>query len=93
MSVPASPEEARTRVIELLQAHHVAYCLLPHSEPVFTVAAAAEQRGVILEEMVKSILLRESGGDRYVMACGSISSAWLRPVWRASPAQEITPNL
>ena len=69
MSAPAPLEGTRTQVIELLQAYHVAYRLLPHSEPVFTVAAAAEKRGVILEEMVKSILLRESGGNRYVMAC------------------------
>ena len=41
----------------------------PHSEPVFTVAAAAAQRGVVAEEMVKSILLRESRSDRYTMAC------------------------
>jgi prolyl-tRNA editing enzyme YbaK/EbsC (Cys-tRNA(Pro) deacylase) len=49
---------------------NIPYRLLPHSEPVFTVAAAAAQRGVVAEEMVKSILLREKTGDkRYVMAC------------------------
>ena len=32
-------------------------------------ATAAAQRGVVMEEMVKSILLRETGTDRYVMAC------------------------
>lgn len=69
MSALAPPEGTRTPVIALLQANKVAYRLLPHSEPVFTVAAAAAQRGVILEEMVKSILLRESGSNRYVMAC------------------------
>jgi prolyl-tRNA editing enzyme YbaK/EbsC (Cys-tRNA(Pro) deacylase) len=42
--------------------------MLPHTEPVFTVETAAAQRGVVLEEMVKSILLRDKN-RRYVMAC------------------------
>lgn len=58
----------RTRVTELLDAHGIAYRVLPHSEPVFTVEAAAAQRGVVKEEMVKSILLKDRDG-RYVMAC------------------------
>lgn len=58
-----------TKVIRLLRQQDVAYTLLPHNEPVFTVAAAAAQRGVVAGEMVKSILLRESRSDRYVMAC------------------------
>ena len=58
-----------TPVIRLLDAQGVPYVLLPHTEPVFTVATAAAQRGVVAEEMVKSILLRESRSDRYTMAC------------------------
>ncbi|MCS7038636.1 MAG: YbaK/EbsC family protein [Caldilineales bacterium] len=59
-----------TKVIAQLEAHGVPYRLLPHDEPVFTVEAAARQRGVIKEEMVKSILLREKAEPRrYVMAC------------------------
>ena len=58
----------QTRVMHILDAHHIPYRLLPHSEPVFTVEAAARQRGVVREEMVKSILLRDRDG-RYVMAC------------------------
>jgi len=58
----------RTRITDLLDAQGIEYRLLPHSEPVFTVAAAAVQRGVVEEEMVKSILLRDKDG-RYVMAC------------------------
>jgi Cys-tRNA(Pro)/Cys-tRNA(Cys) deacylase len=59
-----------TKVIALLETHQVPFRLLPHSEPVFTVETAAAQRGVVKEEMVKSILLREkSGRRRYVMAC------------------------
>jgi prolyl-tRNA editing enzyme YbaK/EbsC (Cys-tRNA(Pro) deacylase) len=61
------PDTPATR---LLDAHNAPYVVLPHSRPVFTVAEAAEQRGVVAAEMVKSILLRESGGaTRYVMAC------------------------
>lgn len=63
----ASPID--TKVTRLLEEQGVAYVLLPHSEPVYTVAAAAAQRGVVAEEMVKSILLRESKSARYVMAC------------------------
>jgi len=58
----------RTRITDLLDAEGVAYRVLHHSEPVFTVEAAARQRGVVREEMVKSILLRDRNG-RYVMAC------------------------
>jgi Cys-tRNA(Pro)/Cys-tRNA(Cys) deacylase len=58
----------RTRITDLLDAQGVAYRVLPHSLPVFTVEAAARQRGVVKEEMVKSILLRDKDG-RYVMAC------------------------
>jgi Cys-tRNA(Pro)/Cys-tRNA(Cys) deacylase len=58
----------KTGVTEILDAFGIPYRLLPHSEPVFTVEAAARQRGVIREEMVKSILLRDRDG-RYVMAC------------------------
>lgn len=60
---------ADTKALRLLATHGVAFKLLPHAVPVFTVAEAAAQRGVIPEEMVKSILLRETGRGRYVMAC------------------------
>ncbi len=59
----------RTKIIRLLDTHDISYRLLPHTEPVFTVEAAAAQRGVVKEEMVKSILLRERKAGRYVMAC------------------------
>ena len=61
-------ETFRTPVTDILDAHGIAYRLLPHSKPVFTVAAAARQRGVVEQEMVKSILLRDKEGH-YVMAC------------------------
>ena len=57
-----------TKITEILDSQNVSYRLLLHSKPVFTVDAAARQRGVVKEEMVKSILLRERKG-RYVMAC------------------------
>ena len=57
-----------TEVIRTLDANGISYRLLPHNEPVFTVEAAAEQRGVIKEEMVKSILLHDRKG-KHVMAC------------------------
>ena len=61
-------EKFSTAITELLDAHGVSYRLLPHDEPVFTVAAAARQRGVVQEEMVKSLLLRDKD-RRYVLAC------------------------
>lgn len=61
-------ELPKTRVMHLLDAAGVAYRLLPHDGPVFTVEEAARQRGVVKEEMVKSILLRDRD-EHYVMAC------------------------
>ncbi len=58
----------RTKITNILDEHQVAYRVLLHSEPVFTIEAAAKQRGVVREEMVKSILLVDRN-RRYVMAC------------------------
>lgn len=58
----------KTKITDLLDSLGIAYRVLPHAEPVFTVEAAAAQRGVVKEEMVKSILLKDRDG-RYVMAC------------------------
>jgi prolyl-tRNA editing enzyme YbaK/EbsC (Cys-tRNA(Pro) deacylase) len=65
---PRSPAPLRTRITDLLDAVGVEYRWLVHSEPVFTVEQAVRQRGVRIEEMVKSILLVDHGGH-YVMAC------------------------
>jgi Cys-tRNA(Pro) deacylase len=54
--------------MDILDEEGVAYRVLPHARPVFTVREAAEQRGVREEEMVKSILLVDRRG-RFVMAC------------------------
>ncbi len=59
----------KTKITELLDHHNVPYKVLPHIEAVFTIEAAAAQRGVVKEEMVKSILLREKKGARFTMAC------------------------
>ncbi|MEM7031319.1 MAG: YbaK/EbsC family protein [Chloroflexota bacterium] len=59
----------QTKITALLDQHQVSYRVLPHQKPVFTIAEAAAQRGVVREEMVKSILLREGKRDRFVMAC------------------------
>ena len=61
-------EVRSTRITQLLRAAHVPYRLLPHDWPVYTVAEAVRVRGVAIEEMIKSILLRDKDG-RYVMAC------------------------
>jgi prolyl-tRNA editing enzyme YbaK/EbsC (Cys-tRNA(Pro) deacylase) len=58
-----------TKVTQFLNSRGIPYRVLPHSEPIFTVEAAAAQRGVVKEEMVKSILLRERRKHRFVMAC------------------------
>jgi prolyl-tRNA editing enzyme YbaK/EbsC (Cys-tRNA(Pro) deacylase) len=58
----------QTPIMDLLDREGVAYRRLPHAEPVFTVETAARTRGVRVEEMVKSILLRDKAG-RYVMGC------------------------
>jgi Ala-tRNA(Pro) deacylase len=57
-----------TPITLLLDREHLPYRRLPHAGPVFTVEAAAETRGVRVEEMVKSILLRDKAG-RFVMGC------------------------
>ncbi len=55
-------------MVEILEAHGILYKLLPHESPVFTVEEAVRQRDVLIEEMVKSILLRDKK-QQYVMAC------------------------
>lgn len=70
-TMPPDPFTLQTPITRLLDARQAPYRRLPHSEAVFTIETAAKTRGVVMEEMVKSILLREKGGEnaRYVMAC------------------------
>jgi prolyl-tRNA editing enzyme YbaK/EbsC (Cys-tRNA(Pro) deacylase) len=58
-----------TDITYLLTQNNVSFRRLPHGEAVYTVEAAAKTRGVLIEEMVKSILLREKGSERFAMAC------------------------
>ena len=55
-------------MVEILEQQGIPYRLLPHETPVFTVEEAARQGDVLIEEMVKSILLRDKK-RQYVMAC------------------------
>ena len=72
-------EQFNTKITNLLDEQSVRYRLLPHTKPVFTVETAAAQRGVIEEEMVKAILLREKAQPRrFVVAC-LIGNARLNP--------------
>jgi Cys-tRNA(Pro)/Cys-tRNA(Cys) deacylase len=57
-----------THITALLDAHGIHYRRLPHAASALTVDEAAKQRGVVKEEMVKSILLRDRDGH-FVMAC------------------------
>ncbi len=47
-----------TPITRLLDAAGVPYRRLEHSEPVYTMEAAAAPRGVVREAMVRAILLR-----------------------------------
>lgn len=58
----------QTKVTQLLEELNIPYKRLPHTEAVFTMEAAAAQRGVVPGEMLKSILLRDKSHN-YVMAC------------------------
>lgn len=58
----------KTKITNMLDALNIAYRVLPHTRSVFTVDAAVKQRGVIRDEIVKSILLRDKDGH-YVVAC------------------------
>jgi Ala-tRNA(Pro) deacylase len=63
--------EIAQRILQLLEERHIPYKILSHDEPVFTIETASQQRDVVTEKMVKSILLRESRREepRYAMAC------------------------
>ncbi len=60
----------KTHITDISDARGIPYRRPHHGGAVFPVEAAAQQRGVVLAEMVKSVLLREAGrAGRYVMAC------------------------
>jgi Cys-tRNA(Pro)/Cys-tRNA(Cys) deacylase len=62
--------ERNNKVVDFLDARGIEYRRLHFSGPAPTVEALVREQGVVLEEMVKSILLREQPFPRrYVMAC------------------------
>lgn len=58
----------QTKITQLLDSKNIQYKLLPHENPVFTCEEAAKERGVVLNEMVKCILLRDKK-KKYFLAC------------------------
>ena len=61
-------QERKTRVMEYLDKQNIPYRMLPHTREAKTCELAAEERGVPLDEMVKSILLKDKKGH-IVLAC------------------------
>jgi len=57
-----------TLVEDFLRKNSIPYRLLPHQKPAFTVEDAVRERGVKVDEMVKSILLVDKN-KRYCLAC------------------------
>ena len=101
----AGDSSIHTPITQLLDQQQVSYRRLPHGEPVYTVQAAAAQRGVARGEIVKAILLRESGGQRrFVLACvlgddrldlkavqGALGPGWRRLTFaNAEPIRQVT---
>ncbi|GEK13820.1 aminoacyl-tRNA deacylase [Aliivibrio fischeri] len=58
----------QTSVTDLLDKEQIPYRLLPHKTPAISVQDAAEQRGVSPSQMVKTIVLRDMGGQ-LALAC------------------------
>ncbi len=56
--------QIHTRVLAVLDGRGIAYRRLPDREPVFTVEAAARQRGVVKEELARTILIMTSKAYR-----------------------------
>lgn len=61
-------QEKTTKVMAYLDRMGINYRMLPHRQEAKTCELAAEERGVPLDEMIKSILLRDKKGRR-VLAC------------------------
>ena len=56
-----------TKVIQYLDAEGIEYKPLPHAGPAYTCEAAAEERKVPLNEMIKSILLVDRKKNYYLV--------------------------
>ncbi|MCG7490586.1 YbaK/EbsC family protein [Vibrio sp. Of14-4] len=57
-----------TTITRYLNAQRVSFRVLPHQSPATTIEDAAKQRGILPEQMVKCILLRDMG-NLYALAC------------------------
>lgn len=57
-----------TAITQFLSQQQVDFRLLMHSTPATSIEDAAQQRGCLASQMVKSMLLRDMGG-RYALAC------------------------
>ncbi|MBV7297807.1 aminoacyl-tRNA deacylase [Enterovibrio paralichthyis] len=60
--------ELNTPIIAMLRDAGIAYRILPHQNAVTTVIEAAAERGVEPDQLVKSMLLRDMGGQ-LALAC------------------------
>ncbi|WP_425445680.1 aminoacyl-tRNA deacylase [Vibrio albus] len=58
----------KTPITEYLNRQQVSFRLLPHQTPATSIEDAARQRGILPEQMVKSILLRDMDNN-YALAC------------------------
>ncbi|WP_283130026.1 aminoacyl-tRNA deacylase [Enterovibrio norvegicus] len=57
-----------TPILSVLRYHEIAHRILPHETEATTIADAAQQRGVDPRQMVKSMLMKDMGGN-IVLAC------------------------
>lgn len=57
-----------TNITRYLNAQRVSFRVLPHQSPATTIEDAAKQRGILPEQMVKCIVLRDMG-NLYALAC------------------------
>ena len=57
-----------TTITRYLNAQRVSFRVLPHQSPATTIEDAAKQRGILPEQMVKCIVLRDMG-NLYALAC------------------------
>lgn len=60
-------ENRESRVIKLLNEKGINYRLLFHNRSVFTCEEAAKERGVLLSEMIKCILLVDNDGNYFLL--------------------------
>ncbi len=58
---------SRSKVIQLLDSMEFKYRLLPHAKPAYTCEAAAAERNVPLDEMIKCILLVDRKKNYYLV--------------------------